>query len=255
MARTGFFQYDRGKWGFVNKQGNVDFGAKAPGQGATVHNMNTIMPWLKRTGKDADMPKRRGYLDDWQDWQYKQGRDSLKHQLRMAQLPIKQQRSFNDSMFKRQSGDIRDSWQDNLMRMNASAAARGISSSGMQDRGAEKIGEEYQDNLFNLNQTYGGPAQSRLAAQLRELATGAQIDLKGLRRNARQAYENKIDAGEVKVPDKGYFKRNGIWHFRNRDGVEISLGPNDPRNAKRSGGRKSKQIRNRPRPDGSRRFT
>ena len=229
MARAGFFQYDRGKWGRVSDDGRVKFDTMAAPKGATVHSATMIMPWLRKQG--IETPAQRGYLDDWKkDFQYRYGLESLNHQRKSAALPLVQQRAINNTTYGRQSENIRDSWNKNVSQANASLAARGVASSGMQDRTIEELGDQYRDQSWALRQQYGDPAQKRIAAQLKELAAGYSIDKKKLNREARLAYENKIDAGEVKVPDKGYYQRDSIWHFRNRDGVEVSLGAKPTKN-------------------------
>lgn len=231
MAKNrGWFQYDRGKWGFYNnKTGAVDWNAKAPKKGQNIYNSGKILTRLKNRG--VDVPDRTGHTKDWQkDKEYKYRLGSLKHQHRMNKLPLQQQLGANKAMFDKYAPSEQERYGHASSALHGRLAGRGLGRSGIRNASHRMLDEEHDRNMFELRQKFGDDAALRLNEQIGEMNTGFNLDRKQVDRNARDIYLQKVKAGKVKQGQKGFYKRNGVWHFRNADGVEVSLGRNATKN-------------------------
>jgi hypothetical protein len=239
--RAGWFNYDRGKWGFVNKNGGVDWDAKTPGANGHIFNYNNIAQKIAH----ANAPKQLGHMKDWaKDAEYQHRLGALELGTESSRIPFKQERQRNlgdGAVYDGRTGrfiskkpgaeltgdywiernNLLDSNERNLHGMGGNMASRGIHRSGARNNAFNGIQDQLKNDEHKLDRAAGQLRNMEIEQALANVNQQFVNQRQELDRNARDAYKD-TDAW-LNRPDSGFFKRDGVWFNRNKNGVETSI--------------------------------
>jgi hypothetical protein len=141
-----------------------------------------------------DYRSQSGYIRDMAMLNEGLGRDRRGIEAQMAQARID---------YEREMGDAKRGYSDDVNRGNASAAARGILSSGMrEDNDADRF-REFDRHMAGVEQQYGAGATARLNAALAELERLEALEREGIEGGYRDAWGELYPAAPIVEPEVG----------------------------------------------------
>jgi len=210
---SGFFMWDAGKWGFLNKNGQVDWNAAAPGKGAHV---------IPMPGGLSGMPERVGSDARFMGTTYQGMMTDPNARLAQAESGFNQAKSDNQTAYDMLMTQIADGYKQSFYRDNAGLAARGLGSSGVRERTDLQRVKSRDDSLRNADVQYGSTALTKLLKQLQD-----EKDLYSNKKQHALQYSKDEYFGEhskaLKNLPSGFYSRNGNWFYRNKQGVVVSV--------------------------------